>query len=218
MSAHSSRPFLNYFCVYKQDWSWDYECKSMHTIYFQKWFYADSCTKFTTSSDLVQQDLQRCKQLKQKRLGVWTWQWKLNSKWDTVSKREQSLFLSTHLRAPTGLSSLQHWGSLQMSPAVSRHNPLTSSEALAWRPDAGDGLGTSDQNCSCNCSGGFGVLCSQLRPPIAEAGRASRERWSWRCGGDLPLNRCCASLSFYTWSAYSETIFSPERQKKRQKN
>lgn len=92
MSAHSSRPFLNYFCVYKQDWSWDYECKSMHTIYFQKWFYADSCTKFTTSSDLVQQDLQRCKQLKQKRLGVWTWQWKLNSKWDTVSKHEQSLF------------------------------------------------------------------------------------------------------------------------------
>lgn len=94
-----------------------------------------------------------------------------------------------------------------------KNNPLTSSDAWASRPDEDGGLDTSDQNCSCNCLGALVLLCSPWRPPKAEATRASRERWSWCCGDVPPLIRWNASWSFYTWTAYSETIFSPKERK-----
>lgn len=69
-------------------------------------------------------------------------------------------------------------------------------------------MDTSGQNRSCNCSGAFGLLC-----PTARASRVSRGRWSWCCGDVLPPTRCLASLSSCTWSACSETIFSPKTEK-----
>lgn len=102
-----------------------------------------------------------------------------------------------------------------------RQFPLTSSEAWAPRPGegggGGGGSGTSGQNCSCNCLGASGPLCSPWRPPRAGAARASRARWSWCCGDAPPLIRCHASWSFYTWSVYSETIFSPKERSKKKK-
>lgn len=94
-----------------------------------------------------------------------------------------------------------------------KNNPLTSSEASASSPDEDGGLDTSDQNCSYNCLGALRLLCSPWKPPKAGAARESRGRWSWCCGDVLPLIRCHASWSFYTWSAYSETIFSPKKRK-----
>lgn len=94
------------------------------------------------------------------------------------------------------------------------NNPLTSSEAGASHPGGGGGgggLDTSDQKCSCSCSGAFGPLCSPWRPPRAGGGRGSTGRWSSCCGDAPPLTHCHASWSFYTWIAYSETIFSPKK-------
>lgn len=94
------------------------------------------------------------------------------------------------------------------------NKPLTSSEAWASRPGEGGGLDTSGQNCSRKCLDACGLLCSPWRLPRVGARWASRERLSSCCGDVLPLIRCHASWSFYTWSVYSGTIFSPRKRGK----
>lgn len=117
------------------------------------------------------------------------------------SKRAHELKdLSATRRRP-----VQFWGEASWGTA-----PLTSSEAWASRPGEGGGLDTSVQNYWRNCLGTSVPLCCPRRPPRAGAVRGSRGRWRWRCGRNPPLIRCHASLSFCTWSVYSETIFSPK--------
>lgn len=94
------------------------------------------------------------------------------------------------------------------------NKPLTSSAAWASRPGEGGGLDTSGQNCSRKCLDACGLLCSPWRLPRVGARWASRERLSSCCGDVLPLIRCHTSWSFYTWSAYSGTIFSPRKRGK----